>query len=135
MKLFADRAFVAINGFEALYVKSADLESSESLQRVETMTRNRRTAGYRYGNKSVQLSLELEIERDKAQLDMALAKDTDDIQVVFICGGERYSAVGVRQSSMGVRGSVGDASKSIKLEALDLVNENGTSVNASISLG
>jgi len=133
-KLFADRAFITINGFETAHVKTSNLKSSESLSRVSTMTRNRRDPGYKRGNKSIQISLTLEIEQQKAQIDLAIADPTADVQLVYECGAERYNALGLAQSEMTLDGSVGDANKQITLEALDLVNENGTSVNADISL-
>jgi hypothetical protein len=134
-KLFADRMFLTINGFEAMHVKSANIRRNQSLSRVETMTRNKRTAGYKRGNLGVQCSFELDIEAQKAQLDLALADPTADIGLVAECGGERYTVTGLAESSMDIRGSVGDASKSIECEALDIVNENGSSVNVDISLG
>jgi hypothetical protein len=134
-KLFADRAFLTINGFEALHVKSSNLQCSENMARVSTMTRNRRDAGFKFGNRSIQITAELEIEADRAQIDLALAKGTVDIGLVYECGGERYTATGIRQGSFSLQGSVGEGSKSLNLEALDLVNENGSSVNTDISLG
>ena len=133
-KLFADRAFITINGFEAMHVKSANLKISEALARVETMTRNRRTAGYKRGNKSIQLSVTLDIEAKKAQIDAAIADPTAEINCVFEVGGERYNATGLAVSDTSLDGSVGDSSKSINFEALDVVNENGTAVNVDISL-
>jgi hypothetical protein len=134
-KLFADRAFITVNGFELVHCKSADLEQDEALAVVDTMTRNHRSAGYKQGNKKISLSLELEVESLKAQLDLALANPDADVQVVYELGGERVICTGVRQASSSMRGSVGDGSKSLKLVALDAVNENGTSVNSDISLG
>lgn len=134
-KIFADRAFLTVNGFELAHLKTANLSVSEGLSRVSTMTRNRRDAGYKHANKSIQIDAELEIEANRAQVDLALANPTADIRVVYEAGGERYIATGVAQSSMDLRGSVGDASKSLKLEALDCTNENGTPVNTGISLG
>jgi hypothetical protein len=134
-KLFADRAFVTVNGFELVHLKTADLEIDEALTVVDTMSRNHRSAGYKQGNKKISLTLELEVEALAAQFDLALANPTADIGVVWELGGERYIATGVRQASTSMKGAVGGGSKSIKLMALDVVNENGTSVNADISLG
>lgn len=134
-KLFADRGFVTINGFEAVHLKSAELDIDEALARVSTMTRNRRDAGYKYGNRKVSISAEFDIEADKAQIDLALADKGADIRIVFEVGGERYTTTGVAQGRQTLRASVGDGSKSANFEALDCTNENGTSVNTGISLG
>lgn len=135
MKLYADRMFFEVNGNEAADVVSGEINSDESLQVVDTMTRNYRSAGYKKGNKKVTLKLELAIQRNRAQIDLALADEDAEVNVVAICGGERYIAKDVGQAAMGLRGNVGDASKSLDLLAIDLVNENGASVNTIISLG
>lgn len=135
MKLYADRMFFEVNGNEVVDVVSGEINSDESLQVVDTMTSNYRSAGYKKGNKKVSLKLELAMTRKESQIDLALADEEAEVNVVAICGGERYIAKDVGQASMGMRASVGDASKSLDLMALDLVNENGTSVNTIISLG
>lgn len=133
-KLFADRMFVAINGFEVLHATSGSVKRNQNLQRVETMTRNLRTAGYRRGNLAIQISLELDIEQKRAQIDPSLGSDDTDITVVAECGGERYICKGVKESDMEMSGSVGQGTKRFSFEALDITNENGTSVNFDISL-
>lgn len=131
---FADRVFITINGNEVMHAKSATIRRTKNLQRVDTMTRNKRSAGYKYGNTHVSLSLGLDIEQKRAQIDPALASDDADISVVAEAGGERYIITGVRESEMSINGSVGDAGKELQFEGLDIVNENGTSVNIAISL-
>jgi hypothetical protein len=135
MKLYADRAFIQVNGNEVADCVSASCSADESVSPVDTMTRNYRSAGYKKGNKKVSLKLGLAITRKQAQIDMALADDDAEINIVFECGGERYIAKDCMQASMNMDASAGEASKSLDLMALDLVDENGNSVNASISLG
>lgn len=132
-KLFADRAFVTINGYEAMFLKTASVRRNQNLSRADHMTRNGRSSGYKYGNMHVQISLGMDIAKDKPQFDTALNKSAE-INVVFECGSERYTAKGLAESDMSMNGSVGDAGKEFNYEALDLVNENGESVNVDISL-
>jgi hypothetical protein len=132
---FADRAFITVNGFELVHLKSARVQIDENLRRVDTMTRNYRSAGYKRGNKHVRLSIEVEIPADKAQIDLALKQQSQDANMVFELGGERYAATGLEQASQTMQSQTGDGSKSIELEALDIVNENGTSVISDLSLG
>lgn len=133
-KIFASRAFLTINGFESLHLKSCNLKVAEGLARVSTMTRDRSDAGYKYANRSIQIAAVFEIEDARAQIDPAIADPTKEIGMVFECGGERYVAGGIKAGDMGIDSSVGDASKSINFEALTLVNENGVAVNTDISL-
>lgn len=135
MQRFADRGFVTVNGVEVLHLKSANISTNENLTRADHMTRNRRSSGYKYGNKHIQIALEKDIEWNRAQIDLSIADPEADVNMVFVCGGERYTVKGVAQSDMSLNSSVGDSSKSSNYEALDIVNENGDSVNTDIVLG
>ena len=135
MSKFADRAFVSINGVEALYLKSASVSVNENLSRADHMTRNYRSSGFKQGNKHIQVSLEKDIKWNQAQIDLSIVDPNAEVNLVFVCGGERYTVKSLRQSDMSMNGSVGDASKSANYEALDIINENGDSVNVDIVLG
>jgi len=134
-KLFADRGFLTANGFELAWVKDIDAEIDDAVAIVDTMSRNHRSAGYKQGNRKASVSATLEIEALKAQVDFSLADPTVDVTLVFEVGGERWTLSQMRQATQSMKASVGDGSKSLKLLALDAVNENGTSVNTGISLG
>ena len=134
-KLFADRGFLTANGFELAWVKDIDAEIDDAVAIVDTMSRNHRSAGYKQGNRKASVSATLEIEALKAQVDFSLADPTVDVTLVFEVGGERWTLSQMRQATQSMKASVGDGSKSLKLLALEAVNENGTSVNTGISLG
>lgn len=131
---FADRAFIAVNGKELVHLKSAKWTVDEGISRVETMTRNKRTAGYKKGNKKVSGSFEFDVQDDKAQIDLAFAYGNDVTIIATLGGGERFQLVGVVQTTQDLSGSVGETSKSINFEALDAINENGPAVNSDIGL-
>jgi len=130
---YADRGFLTINGVQKQNIKSIKWTVDESLTRVETMTANRRTAGYKKGNRKITGSIELEVPDDKAEIDLAFLYGQD---VNAICqlgnSGERWTLKGLAQSNQDYSGSVGDASKTINFEAIDAVNEGGPGVNAVI---
>ncbi len=134
-KLYADRAFVEINGFEQLDLKTAHLTRNPNVKKVETMSRTRRSAGYQFGNLDVSVALSFFIPNNRAILDIGIADPTKAVNLVFIVGGERYTCKDGAEKDMSTQGSVGDASKDVNLIFLDCVNENGTSVNTDISLG
>jgi|ERR1700747_546242 len=135
-KIFASRVFLTINGFESLHLKTCSLKVAEGLARVETMTADRSSAGYKYANRSIQIATEFEVEDARAQIDIAIADPTKEVNMVFQVGngGDRYIVSGLRQADMSIDGSVGDASKKINFEALKCVNQNGVAVNVDISL-
>lgn len=134
-KIFADRIFVAINGFELVDLENVDWTFNPNLTRVETMTRNRRSAGFRKGNKAVSLVLTLATEREKAQINLALKNPANKATVVVEQGGDKFTFVDVEQGEMSGTGSVGNATKTLNLEALDFVDEKGNSRLGDLSLG
>jgi hypothetical protein len=130
-KFYADRGFVTINGVELGNLKSVKWMIDEAVTAVETMTRNKRAAGYKQGNRKVSGSFELEVEDQKGQIDLAFQYGND---VTIICqlgtAGERWQLKGLVQNSQDLSGSVGEAGKTIAFTCLDAVNENGPGVNA-----
>ena len=71
----------------------------------------------------------------QAAIDLAIIDPAVEVNLIFEVGGDRYTVKDLAESDMTLTGSVGDASKSINFEAIDIINENGNSVNSVISLG
>jgi hypothetical protein len=132
-KYYADRGFITINGVQKVNLKSVSWTVDESLTRVETMTANRTSAGYKKGNRKISGKMELEVQDDKAEIDLAFLYG-QDVNIICQLGndGERWSLGGIAQASQEFSGSVGDASKSLSFEALTAVNEGGPGVNSDI---
>lgn len=133
-KLFADRIFVAMNGFELAEVENLDYTVSDNLTRVETMTRSRRSAGFRKGNKAINLVLTLATEKDKPQINIALKDPSSILTVVLEQGGDKFTFIDNEQSEMSGTASVGNSTKTLNLEALDFVDEKGNSRLSDLSL-
>lgn len=126
-KIYADRIFLEINGNEVLDIESLDYDINENLTRVETMTRNRRSAGFRKGNKAISLTLTLAVEIDNPQINLALKDPATTANIVTEQGGERISFIDIEQEQQTATGSVGNTTKTLNLQALDYVDENGRS--------
>jgi hypothetical protein len=130
---YADRGFVTINGKAKVNLKSVKWTIDESVTRVECMTADRSTSGYKKGNRKISGSMELEIPDNKAEIDLAFLYGNE---VGIICSlgenGERHSLSGIVQTKADFNGSVGEASKTIDFEARTAVNENGPAVNSQI---
>lgn len=131
---FADRGYAIANGVEIAHLKNIRWTVDESLSRVETMTRNRRTAGYKKGNRKVSGSFELEVPDDKPQIDLSFNYGKDFSVIATLGNGERHQLIGLEQASQDLNGGVGESGKSIAFEAIDAINEGGPAVNASIGL-
>ena len=126
-KFYADRMFLESGGNEIVDIETMDLTVNENLTRKETMTRSRRSAGFTKGNKAISMNVTLGVESDKAQINIALKDPAATLTLVAEIGGDRFSFIDVEQSQMTASGTVGTASKTLALEAIDFVDENGRS--------
>lgn len=135
-KYYADRGSFIVNGVELADVKSIKFTIEESISRVDTMTKNHRTSGYKRGNRKVSGSLELAIPDQKAQIDLSFAYQGNDISVSCKAGqnSESFTLIGLVQTNSDISSSVGESSKTINFEAIDAVNEGGTAVNNDIKI-
>lgn len=130
---YSDRGFVSINGLPKVNLKSVKWSIDESISRVETMTADHSTAGYKKGNRKITGSFELEVPDQKAEIDLAFQYG-NEVSIVCSLGNasERWTLAGVVQTAQDFSGSVGDASKTINFEARTATNENGSAVNSQI---
>ena len=126
-KFYADRMFLESGGNEVVDIETMDLTVNENLVRKETMTRSRRSAGFTKGNKAISMNVTLAVESDNPQINIALKDPASTLTLVAIIGGDRFSFIDVEQSQMTATGTVGTASKTLALEAIDFVDENGRS--------
>ena len=133
--LYADRGFVTVNGYEWQDLKTCRLKRNPNAKRVATMTRNYRNAGYKFGNLDVDVDLTMEIQQLQAQFDLYLQDPTTEVDLVFECGGERFTVKNLQENNSEIEASVGDASKTAAYFAIDMINENGISVNSVLQLG
>ena len=129
---YADRGFVTFNGREVANLKSVKWTIDDSVTRVDTMTRNRRSSGWKKGNRKVTGSFEFDVPDNQPQPDLSYLYGQDGVNVITQLGtnSERYSLLDFVQTTMDHTGSVGDTGKTINFEARDCVNENGEAVNA-----
>ena len=133
---YADRGTLLINGIAALHVKSLKFTIDEAITVVNTMTANKRSSGYKQGNRKISGSFELEIPDQQAQLDLSFAYATNDISVTAMIGksAEKYSLIGLVQTNQDLSSSVGETAKTINFEALDAINQGGPAVNAPVGI-
>ena len=132
---YADRGSLIINGIEVANVKSLKVTIEESISRVDVMSKNHRTSGYKKGNRKVSGSFELAIPDNQAQIDLSPLYQGNDLSVSIKFGqkSESYTLIGVVQTNSDLSASVGETSKTINYEAIDAVNEGGASVNSIIN--
>lgn len=128
---YADRGFLVVNGKPTANIKSIELTIDEAVTVVDTMTANKRSAGFKKGNRKVSGTFELEIEDQRAAVDLAFQYGNEVDAIVQVgAAGDRYQVKALTQNTQSLKSSVGDAGKTISFSALDAVNENGPAVNA-----
>lgn len=137
MILYADRAFISVNGKRMIDLQSSSLKQNFNARPVPSMTPNRRNRGYVKGNADfdimVQIAIEQELARPKLE---GIDFDQNDIQITYQVGADQYVAKGVFiKDAEDNAGSIGDEAKTtFNFGALDLVDAIGNSVLFDISL-
>lgn len=134
VNFFADRAYATMNGREVALLKSIKWTVDDAVTRVDSMSRDRRSAGWKRGNRKVTGSFEFDVRDDQPQPDLSFLYGKDGVNITMALGSksERWSLIDIVQTTMDYTGSVGETGKTINFEARDCVNENGESVNSII---
>ena len=135
--LFADRAFISINGVEVLDIESADLKRNYGTKVVPTMSRNRRNKGTVKGNLEIDLSITVAVQN---QLGTPKLEDinfeSNDVALTFEHGADRYTCTGLDLKDVDQNASgVGSEGKKVwNLIALDVIDQVGNSSLFNIKL-
>lgn len=138
MILYADRAFVSVNGKQLADLQSASLKQNFNARAVPVMTNNRRNRGSVKGNLDIDLTAQIAIENQLARPKLeGIDYENNDIQITFIVGADQFVAKGVFiKDTEDNSGGIGDEAKTTwNFGALDLVDAIGNSVLFDINLG
>lgn len=129
-QLYADRAFLSMNGTEVQDVQSASLEQNRNSKPVRSMTRKPWNKGFVEGNRDIKLTCTIVCQNALAspkwdQYDYV----TNDVAMSFECGADLYVAhslelVSCRQEATGVGEEV---KKTFEFFALSLTDAVGDS--------
>jgi hypothetical protein len=91
--LYADRAFISVNGQQFVDVKSARLKQNFNSKPVPTMTPKRFNTGYVQGNTDIDVNFEINVENSLASPKLEdIDFSTNDVSLNFICGQDQYIA-------------------------------------------
>lgn len=135
--LYADRAFISVNGVQIADVQSCNLKQNRNAKPVPSMTPNRRNRGFTQGNLDIDVMLQIAVENELARpkLDF-IDYAANDVQITFEVGADQYVATGVflKDNDDNAAG-VGDEVKStFNFGALDITDAVGNSVLFDITL-
>lgn len=135
--VYADRAFISVNGARLANIQSASLKQNHNRKAVKSMTNNRRDRGFVEGNLEIDISLNMALENDLARPKLeGIDYKGSDVQITFIAGAEVFVATGVfLKDNDDNAGGVGDEVKgTFNFGALDLKDTVGNSSLFNISL-
>jgi hypothetical protein len=92
-QLYADRAFISINGAKIADVQSASLKQTFNAKPVKSMTPDQFNRGFVQGNTDIDIDLGIAVENSLARPKLeSLPFSTADIQLTFIVGADQYVA-------------------------------------------
>lgn len=135
--LYADRAFVSINGAKLADVQSASLKQNLNAKAVPSMTPDRFNRGFVRGNIDIDIALTLAVQNTLAHPKLeAIPFESSDVQLTFIVGADQYVATGLflKDKDLGASGIGDEVKATFNLGALKVVDAVGNSVLFNLAL-
>jgi len=126
--VYADRAFLAVNGVALVDIQSSSLRQTYNAKPVDTMTNDKFNRGFVQGNTHIDISLSLAVQKTLArpkvdQIDF----EQNDISVHYFVGADEFVATGCfKKDASDDAGGVGSEAKfSLNLGATKLLDAVG----------
>ena len=135
--LYADRAFVSINGARLLDVQSAELRQNHNAKAVKSMTPDGFDRGHVRGNPDIDINLVVAIENALASPKLEnIDYANNDVQLTFVCGADQYVATGLfpKETGLSAPGVGEEVKKNFSLGALKVTDAVGNSVLFDLTL-
>lgn len=135
--LYADRAFISVNGARLVDVQSATLRQNFNAKAVPTMTPDRFNTGFVRGNTDIDVTVQIAVENALARPKLeSIDYEANDVQLTFLVGADQYVATGlfpkdVEDASSGIGEEV---KTTFNFGALKLTDAIGNSALFSLSL-
>lgn len=128
--VYADRAFLSINGARLVDIQSASLKQNHNRRAVPSMTPDGHNRGHVKGNKDIDINLVMAVQNELARPKLeAIDYEGSDVQLTFVVGSDQYIATGLfLKDNDDTAGGVGDEVKaSFNLGAIRLQDAVGNS--------
>jgi hypothetical protein len=136
--VYADRAFVSVNGAKIADLQTANLNLNYNAKAVPTMTQDKFNKGFVEGNVDIDIDMEVAVQQGLATPKLeTIPFDTSDISITWKHGADLYTATGVFRKTMkqGASGVGQEGKKSWTFGALKVTDAVGNSVLFNLSLG
>lgn len=128
--LYADRAFIQVNGVRVQDVQSASLRQNMNARPVPTMTPDSFNRGIVQGNRDIDITVAVAVQNTLSRPKLeGLPFTTADVALVFIVGADQYVAKSLFMKDVEDNaGGIGDEVKStFNMGALRLTDAVGNS--------
>lgn len=126
--VYADRAFLSVNGVAVIDLQSSSLRQNFNARPVDTMTPDKFNRGFVQGNTHIDIGMNLAVQKDLArpkidQIDF----EANDISVTYVVGADQFVALGCfKKDASDDTSGVGTESKfAINIGATKLVDAIG----------
>lgn len=135
--VYADRAFISVNGARINDIQSATMKRNFNSRAVPSMTPDRFNRGFVRGNQDIDITVQLAVQDGLARPKLgSIDFAASSVQITYIVGNDQYVATGVFIKDDDINaGGVGDEVKSTyNFGALKLVDATGNSSLFTIEL-
>lgn len=135
--VYADRAFITVNGAKVFDLQSASLKQNLNAKAVPNMTEDGHNTGFVQGNKDIDIMLQIAVQNTLARPKLeTIPFKTSSVQLTFVVGGDQYVATGLFLKDVEDNaGGIGDEVKAtFNLGALKVTDAVGNSVLFNLSL-
>ena len=135
--LYADRAFISINGARIADVQSATLRQNFNAKPVPTMTPDQFNTGFVKGNVDIDITMQIAVEQSLARPKIeALDFANNDVQLTFYVGSDQYVATKLfpKDTEDAASGIGEEVKTTFNFGALKLTDAIGNSVLFNLSL-
>jgi hypothetical protein len=136
--LYADRAFLTVNGVEFQDVESASLKMNDATKPVPSMTRNRRNKGFVKSNREWTGNIVVAVQNKLASPKLEdIDFENNSVALTYEVGADRYTTVDLDLVDMDLTASgVGsEVKKTFNLVATDVIDQVGNSSLFNLSFG
>jgi hypothetical protein len=126
--VYADRAFISVNGTPVIDVQSANLKRNFNAKAVPSMTPDSFNRGFVQGNTDIDIDVEVAVENALPSPKIeTLPFKTADISLVFVCGADQYVATGLfmKTTDENASGIGTEVKKTFAMGAIKLVDSVG----------
>ena len=126
--VYADRAFLSVNGAPLIDLQSAKLTRNFNAKPVPSMTADQWNTGFVQGNTDIDIEAEVAVQNTLPSPKLeTLPFKTSDIALTFVCGADQYVAHGLfmKTTDQNASGIGSEVKKTFSLGALKLVDSVG----------